>query len=238
MYQEQRDLARLEKDYSISEMSTTLAHELNQPLAAIATYLQGSIRYLKNKTYDKKELLMIMQQAASQTKKAGEIIHHMKAQIPTCALSKEKININDTLKETVRLIQQEVKQHQAVIEAKFGKFLPALNIDTLQIKQAFISIINVSLQIMKYEKILFPCIAIKSIINQKNQIEIHIINKGAWINSQNSQALFDSYFMTAKKRLNLGLSIARTILHAHNGKLEIYPGSSEGACFKCILPIA
>lgn len=233
----QQKLAYAERTSSMGEMASALAHELNQPLAAIATSAQGLIRYLQDEEYEKKRLLNIIELVAKEAQRAGQVIHRMKNFARQGEVTKEKASINEIIKETMLLMQHEIKKHQVSIRLELNEFLPNMYIDSIQIQQALMNIIRNAIQSMKSGHTSHPLITIQNDLIEKHQIKITIIDNGPGFRVENPQQLFEPHFTTKKKGMGIGLSITRTIIQAHGGNLSAYLQPEGGACFQFILPI-
>lgn len=229
-------LAHAEKISSMGEMATVFAHELNQPLATIVTYIQGSIRHLKNNMFKKKEILQVMNLAVKETKRLGDFVHRIKSFVRKSDLSKENTDINQLIHETLLLLETDIKKHHVHIDIILNEYLPAIYIDAIQIKQALVNIIRTMLKAMKNAKTVSPTITIKSFMTKHHEVEINIVDNDASFKKHSTQLLFEPD-LSLKQGLDMGLSIARTIVEAHEGKLLVRQNSGNGACFQCILPI-
>jgi signal transduction histidine kinase len=230
-------LAHAEKINSMGEMATTLAHELNQPLATITTYIQGSIRHLKNNIFKKNELLQVLKLAVKETKRAGNFVHRVKDFVHAEELSKEKTNINQVISETLLLVEPDIIKYHAKINVELNECLPTVFIDPIQIKQAFVNVIRSSLQAMKRAKTQSPQLIMKSCLTENDEIAIDILDNGPDFTLLNLRQLFEPHLTTKKKGLDMQLAIARSIIEAHGGRLRAQPHSGCGVCFHGILPI-
>jgi two-component system sensor kinase FixL len=231
----QQDLARAERINSMGEMASALAHELNQPLAAISSYVQGCMRRLNTDQYQKDELLKVMEKAAQQSMRAGEIIHRMKDFVRKGKLSIELTNVNKLIKETLAFMQNELEKHQVEIEFILSDNLPQLKLDAIQIQQAITNLIRNALQAMIEASTHYPKVTIRSCLINKNHIDIE--DNGPGFGIEDAQLLLQPYFTTKKHGMGMGLSISRTIIEAHGGKLLAKNNAHGGAMFKIILPI-
>ena len=235
--QHQLDISRAERINLMNEMASVIAHELNQPLAAITLYAQGCIRRLKSQNYKIEELLNVMNLVAKQSERAGEIMHRLKDFARKGKLSIESANINKLLKETITFMRHKIEKRQVTIEFKLNDYLPILSLDSIQFQQAITNLVRNAIQAMNEGGIKLPKIIITTDIIDSHNVEINIIDNGPGFSVDNPQILLEPYFTTKKDGMGIGLSISRTIIEAHGGKLLAKHNPQGGAWFQIELPV-
>jgi C4-dicarboxylate-specific signal transduction histidine kinase len=240
MQQHHQDLAHVERINSMGELASALAHELNQPLAAISAYTHGCVRRLEANNYKSEEIVKIMKLVTEQAERAGEIIHRMKNFAKKGKLSLETVDINILIKDTLTLMQQELKRHRVVINFEIDNDLPNLSLDTIQIQQAITNIIRNAIQAMQEAHITKPKVFISShMIGDTNTMEINIIDNGPGLSVEDPELILMPNFTTKKSGMGMGLSISRTVIEAHGGKLTA-KNNNEGECgawFQITIPV-
>ncbi|CAM4443229.1 MAG: Adaptive-response sensory-kinase SasA [Legionellaceae bacterium] len=238
LHKHQLELARAARLTSIGEMATTIAHELNQPLAAIANFCQGCIVKLENGNPNNEELLKVMKLAAIQSERAGEIIHRMKNFVRKGTLYYETADINKVIMKAVTLIDYEMREKMVNIHFDFTECLPLIDIDKLQIEQVIINLIRNASEAMEA----LPITEKRNLTLQTNCINNHTItvtvkDEGPGFSEENGSQLFDIYFTTKTTGMGMGLSICRTIIEAHGGGINAKNNPDKGASFQFTLPI-
>jgi two-component system sensor kinase FixL len=238
-HQHAQELSKVERINTMGEMASTLAHELTQPLASIASYVEGCIRRLKSNKFDMNMIVSVLEESVSQVERAGEIIHRMKNFIRQGTLTYEYVDINLLIGETIRLVGQEISTYatQIKIEHEKNDGLPFVKIDRIQIQQVVLNLLRNAAQAVDQHKISFPLLSIKTEKVNNQFIKVMITDNGPGISKEHEARLFEPYFTTKKNGMGIGLAICRTIIEAHRGHLFFLPVSTSGAEFYFILPI-
>jgi signal transduction histidine kinase len=235
-HQHAQELSKVERINTMGEMASTLAHELNQPLATIASYVEGCIRRLESKNFDINTLVTALIEAGKQVERAGEIIHRMKNFIRQGTLTYEWVNINSLIEETITLMHQETSGNSIKILYAKEDALPIIKIDKIQIQQVIFNLLRNAAQALSQTKIFAPSICIKTSLVNNQHIKVAVIDNGAGVLQEHEPRLFDPYFTTKKTGVGIGLAICRTVIEAHRGHLFFLPVSTGGAEFYFILP--
>lgn len=235
--QHQNELAQAERINSMGEMASALAHELNQPLASITSYIQGCVRRLEGNHFEKQEIINVMKLVAEQSERAGAIMHRIKDFASKGELKLNDSDINILLKETLIVMQYELEKQNIKIRLKLCDSLPAINLDIIQIQQAITNLIRNAIQAMNEANIKLPKITITTDKHDYDKIEINVLDNGPGLQVDDTQLLLQPYFTTKENGMGIGLSITRTIIEAHSGKLLIKNNPLGGAWFQIILPI-
>jgi two-component system sensor kinase FixL len=238
-HQHAQELSKIERINTMGEMASTLAHELTQPLASIASYIEGCTRRLKSKNFDMQAIVSVLEEAVSQVERSGEIIHRMKNFIRQGILTYEYGDINLLIEETIRLIEKELSSYATKIKIIHEKndSLPVVKMDRIQIQQVVLNLLRNAAQAIDHNKISSPLIFIKTERMNKKSIKVSIIDNGPGILKKNEARLFEPYFTTKKNGVGIGLAICRTIIEAHRGHLFFLPVTTGGAEFYFVLPM-
>lgn len=218
------------QQHAISETASSLAHELNQPLTAIATYAQLCIKQIQTEKFITDELKNALQHIAKQSERAGDIIHRIKNIARQQNLYYEKVNIYQLINESIELLGYENVGKLPELLVEIAAELPAINLDRIQIQQVIINLIKNSIEALQ-EKI---CTALKN----NDKIAITITDNAIVIPASLKTRIFEPYFTTKKTGLGIGLAICRSIIETHRGQLVLcYSNKHKGTCFKFTLPL-
>ncbi len=237
LYQQHIDLAQIARLNAMGELASTLAHELNQPLASISNYVKGCVIRLKSGNYAVEELLNAMNQAAAQSIRAGEIIHRLKNFIQKGKLYYETVNLNTIIQESIAMVRHEPSATTVNIELDLTQELPILELDKIQIGQVILNLLRNAIEAMQQKSnITHPKIIVKTHY-QENKVYVDIIDNGPGCSNEVSKKVFTPYFTTKETGMGMGLAICRTIIEAHSGCLTILPNLKPGAWFRFCLPI-
>jgi len=238
-YQYHNDMAHAGRLGIMGEMAAGIAHELNQPLAAISLYLQGCIRRCETQEPNKKEVLYAIKAADEQAMRAAGIIRRIKGFV-----RKETESDNLEVVDTNRLIKRSVEF--VLLDKKYSRIRPQLfltsqvlnaKVDSLQIEQVLVNLIRNAIEaiIIKGSESYF--LKIYSNIDKKGWIKISVVDSGCGVENKNINKIFDTYFTTKKDGLGMGLAICRSIIEEHDGVLQYSPGAGTGSEFYFTLPL-
>lgn len=233
----QAQAAQAQRINSMGEMASALAHEINQPLAAISAFTRGCLRRLESGKQTPKQLKEILTAVAEQSERAGEVVHRIKNFARKGELYNEEVDVKTLLHTVVKLIDAEINRHQVKIQIKtFNKPL-LIYIDKIQIEQVILNLIRNSVEAMQAANTVNPTIKLQACLLNKDNINISVSDNGPGFPQQIATKLFEAYFSTKPSGMGMGLAICRTIIEAHEGKLSASTTSQGGACFECILPL-
>lgn len=239
-YREQ--MAQVVQSNSLGEMASSLAHEINQPLAAIAAYVNGCIKRLKNKKVVTPDIIEILHETVLQAERAGEVVHRIKRFVRKGELFYETVNPNSLIEEIIHMAKQELKKEATKIVYVSNKNLPDIDIDKIQIQQVILNLIRNAHEAMQEVKTPNPQIVIEikdeslQKENPTNHISISIKDNGPGFLNSIADHLFDLYFTTKPHGMGLGLAISRSIVEAHSGQLSASRLPEGGSIFEFALP--
>jgi len=227
-------LAHARRLSSLGEMAAELAHELNQPLAAINLYIQGCLKRLENSSAYPSEITVAIKKASLQAQRAGEIISQIRSFVKKATPKLRKTDLNQLITETVQLLEKELATVQ--VEFRLDKNLPTLNIDRLQIQQALINLITNGVDSMQTIPAEGRQLTLRT-EQHDHDVTIAIEDCGHGVAKNISNQLFSAFASNKESGLGLGLAISRTIAEEHNGKLDFRRRTKEGTIFTLTLPI-
>ncbi|HLB43052.1 MAG TPA: PAS domain S-box protein [Gammaproteobacteria bacterium] len=232
-----QQLAHVFRLSTMEEMASGIAHEISQPLAAIVNYTRGCIRHLENNNHDRDQLHTIMQKAATQAERAGEIVQRLKNFFCKGQLIKTSCKINNVIRETVSLIKNQLNPSQTKIDFDFDKNIPVIFIDKIQIQQVILNLIQNAIESMQENHVKEKRIHIQTKAHTEN-IEITINDTGPGFSKEVSSKVFMPFFTTKAHGRGMGLAICRSIIEAHGGQFTIHPNTTNNSWIRFSLPIA
>lgn len=232
-----QQMAEIVRSNSLGEMASSLAHEINQPLAAITAYIKGCITRLENKNEVTPEILEALNEASLQAERAGEVVHRIKNFVRKGELFYEIIDINLMVEQTIQLIKQELQNSAIEIIYTPNKNLPPVEVDKIQIQQVILNLLRNAMEAMRDTNIAEPKINIEIRLNSKTHVMVSIIDNGPGFSEQTANHLFELYFTTKSQGMGLGLAICRSVIEAHSGHLTAFILPQGGSCFQFDLPV-
>lgn len=222
--------------HTIGEMAAALAHEINQPLAAINIYSHSCLEYANKGLQQHDKLVKGLEQIALLSEHAGETLHHMKNFIRQGELTTEKISLNRIIQQAVNYLDYQKNELKFSIKLCLDEKIPELNLDKIKIIQVILNLIQNSIEAMAQDK---KHLLVIRIISQKEEDHIKVIfrDNGPGIPEILADKILKSYFTTKPHGTGLGLPICKTLIEAHGGKLIIHYGEPEGAFIYFTLPL-
>lgn len=233
-------LAHLDRLHIAAEMSTGIAHELNQPLAAIAMYAQACRRAAQNSYADNELLLDSLSRIDEQAQRAGEVIRSLHSLVSKQKPRRELSDINELLHNTVELARMNIDAHGIAIEYQLSGHLPKIRVVYPQIQQVLLNLIRNACDALSASRVKDKKIAIASELDNGSQIKITVRDNGDGVAIKNAARVFEPFFTTKNPDhgMGMGLAISRSIIESHGGVLKINTNYKLGAEFFFTLPIA
>jgi two-component system sensor kinase FixL len=217
-------------------MAAGLAHEINQPLAAITTYAQAC-QYMiaQGKAADAEEIRDSLTQISTQALRAGEVIRRLRTFVSNREVRMERVDCKRLLEDLASLARPDSRANDIRLLFEVDEQLPALNADPIQLQQVLINLIRNAIDAMLQSGTAQREILVRA-VRVAEGIEFSVRDHGPGVEPGALANLFNPFFTTKAHGTGLGLAISRTIVLAHGGKLAYRPASDGGACFYFALP--
>jgi PAS domain S-box-containing protein len=231
----QMDLAHVTRVTTLGELTASIAHEVNQPLAAIVTNGGSCLRWLARDVPDLDEVRAAVERMINDGNRAAEVIRRVRALVKKTDAPKVPLPINGVIEEVMPLLQPEMLSHQASLRLELASELPLVLADRIQLQQVIINLVMNGMEAMapvidrpRELKILSQC--------EADQVFVAVQDSGIGIDPEHVDRLFNSFFTTKPSGMGMGLSICRSIIEAHGGKLRASSNVGGGATFQFTLP--
>jgi PAS domain S-box-containing protein len=234
--QRQAEMAHVARLATMGEMAGGMAHELNQPLFAIVNYLQACQERIRAGAADADGLLEDLSQAAAQAERAGNVIEHIRMFLRKEKLLRAEVDLNRLVKDAVSLMETEVRRNGATLRLALADSLPNIRVVPLQVEQVVVNLIQNGLDAMKETKVDERLLVISTGTGRNRDVEFSIEDRGSGLPDGEAERMFDPFFTTKSNGMGMGLSIARSIVETHGGRLWATPGQDVGATFRFSLP--
>jgi len=232
-----QQLAHVGRLSSMGEMASGIAHELNQPLTAILSFSQASIRMLDNNISDLNEYKKIQERIAVNAELAGEIIRRVRSFVRKGEASKKPMDLDILFDEVINLLRTESRHAEINISLDFDSDLPTVVGDAIQIQQVMINLVRNAIEAIKDHNNPIRNIIISAYNNSKDGISIEVSDTGPGIPEDISKHLFETFTTTKAEGLGIGLSICHTIIENHDAELKVKSSSKKGTTFIFTLPL-
>jgi two-component system sensor kinase FixL len=237
LHELQSELLRASRLSSMGQMAAALAHELNQPLTAVINYVQACRRLLAGGNGAALERLQdTMDKAVSQANRAGQIIHRMRQFIQKGDTDRQVQSINKLIEEASALALVGAKESGILVRLELSPELPPVLVDRIQIQQVLVNLIRNSVEALS--TVPRRELTIKTYKSNGEMVEVAVADSGPGLDEAVAKQLFQPFISTKARGMGLGLSISRSIIDAHGGRLWAVPAPQSGVSFQFTLPAA
>lgn len=236
--QHQAELAHVSRLSTMGEMAAGLAHELNQPLAAIVNYTQGCVRRLGSRgEMDVRALQMAMEEVSAQAARAGEIIRRLRDFVRKGEIKQSTVDINTLITVALNLVQPEARHQGINVQLELAQQLPPVSVDPIQIEQVIVNLARNAIEAMSGVDWPMRGLSIRSSLTENGMIEVALRDTGEGLAEELLKQLFYPFFTTKAAGLGMGLNISRSIIEAHQGRLWATQNPDCGMTFHFTLPV-
>ncbi|MEA3302768.1 MAG: PhnD/SsuA/transferrin family substrate-binding protein, partial [Pseudomonadota bacterium] len=233
----QAELAHMARLNTMGEMASGIAHELNQPLTAIATNAYASIQMLESGNMSNEKLADIMEKIGHQAERSGEIIRQLRQFVRKEQPQRCPLDLNELIEEVLMLLRPEVSKAGVTIQRNFDHSISKVMAQRIQIEQVILNLVKNAIEAMVNSDTETKNLVITTEMGGNHSVIVSVEDSGPGISSEMRDALFDPFITSKKKGLGLGLSISQGIIEAHRGNLYLDSSSGEGAIFRFALPL-
>lgn len=226
---------------SIGEMASTLAHEINQPLSAIANYNMGAVRRLKSDQWKKEDLMSALEKSAAQAERAGRVVHRVREFLRRREPVREAGSINQIVAELAELIEIEADKLQVALVLEPDTALPPVFADRVMVEQVLVNLIKNGIDAMRATPLALRRLVVRTLLAPGDAgalVEVRVIDRGCGISAEVERELFSPFFTTKDNGMGMGLNICRSIVEMHGGHLWFSPNPVGGSVFHFTLPLA
>jgi C4-dicarboxylate-specific signal transduction histidine kinase len=232
----QMALAHANRVTTVGQLTASIAHEVNQPLAAIANAAAACQRWLDRDTPNLDEARSAVQWITRETNRASEVIQRVRALAKNSDIEMVRLDINDVVAESLALVQRELMNHQVSLQMEFAPDLPMILGDRVQLQQVIINLVMNGIEAMQSVTDRPRELVVRSGRNESGQTLVSVADCGEGIVTENANRLFTPFFTTKSDGMGMGLSICRSIMEAHGGRLWAAANLPHGTTFQFTLP--
>jgi PAS domain S-box-containing protein len=230
----QAELAHLLRLHTVGEMAASLAHEINQPLGAIANYAQGSRMRLDAGTISAQELSHAMAEIAREALRAGEITRWVRALIRKDEPRRETADMNQIILAALAIVASSAHDRGVSLRFRPCDHLPPVEVDRIQIEQVILNLLLNALDAV--EAGAEGRVEVRAVASGDHGVEVAVCDSGAGLQEEMLERVFEPFFTTKPNGLGMGLAISRAIIEGHDGRLSAAHNPSGGMVFSFVLP--
>jgi NO-binding membrane sensor protein with MHYT domain len=234
----QADLAHVTRVTTLGEIAASIAHEVNQPLAAVVANAEACLRWLDRGTPDLDAARRSVEWIIDDANRASEVIRRVRALANKSDVEKAPLDINDVVKEVIALVQGELVSHRVSLRMEFANALPVVPADRVELQQVVINLVMNGIEAMQSVTERPRELLIRSLQDETQQVLVSVTDCGVGISAENADRLFNAFFTTKTNGMGMGLSICRSIIEAHGGRLWASANLPHGATFQFTLPVS
>jgi C4-dicarboxylate-specific signal transduction histidine kinase len=233
---QRNEMAHLSRVSTLGELSGSIAHELSLPLSAILSNAQAAQRVLANG--DAAEVRDILNDIVSEDKRAGEVIRRLRQWLKKDEVQQHSLQINDVVEDVLQLIRSDLVNQKVTVDTELARHLPTVTGDPIQLQQVLVNLVVNACDAMGGCNAPERRLIIRTgTENGSSAVIVSVTDHGGSIPEEKIEQIFEPFFTTKAKGLGLGLSVCRTIIAAHRGKLWATNNADCGATFHFSLPI-
>jgi signal transduction histidine kinase len=243
LHDAEADLARTLRLATVAELTASIAHEINQPLAAIVANASACARFLARGPAALPNAREAADCIVSDATRAGEVTRRIRALLRKEAPRHVVLKINRIVDDVIDLLRATLDRQRIAIRTDLAAALPPIMGDPVQLQQVLVNLITNAAEAMREMPIREAggrprIVTIRSRLGADETVVISVEDTGSGLDPQNIDRIFDSFYTTKAEGIGVGLSISRSIIEAHGGQLSAAPAPRHGACFSFTVPIA
>jgi PAS domain S-box-containing protein len=231
----QADLAHVARVATLGEMSASIAHEVNQPLASVVTSTSACLRWLDAQKPEEARRSAL--RAIAEAHRASEIIGRIRSLAKKAPPQKDWLDVNETIHEVIALVRNEIQRDGVALETQLSDDVPIILADRVQLQQVILNLVMNAIEAMSGLSDGSRDLLVRSGTDESKQVVISVQDSGLGIDPENLDHLFDAFYTTKPQGLGMGLAISRSIIEAHGGQLWATANAPRGADFQFILPV-
>jgi C4-dicarboxylate-specific signal transduction histidine kinase len=221
---------------ALGELAASIAHEVNQPLAAVVTNAAACLRWLDRDPANLNEARATLRSIINDGNRAGEVIQRVRALVNKTT-DRKALHINEVVNEVMSLVQHELFSHRVALRLELAPALPPVLADRIQLQQVILNLVINGIEAMQPVTDGPRELVIRTRQDETDQVLVTVSDCGVGVAAEDVDRLFDAFFTTKSDGMGMGLSICRSIVDAHGGRLSASGNTGPGATFQFTLPL-
>jgi two-component system, LuxR family, sensor kinase FixL len=234
----QAELAHVSRVTTLGELAASIAHEVNQPLAGIVTNGAACLRWLGREPPELDEARRAVESMINDGKRASEVVSRLRALSKKTDPQRLRLDLNEVIDEVILLFQRELLNNRVALRLELASALPPVLGDRIQLQQVLMNLLINAIQAMAPVTGQPRELLIRSRRHDANQVVLEVMDSGIGITPENADRLFSAFFTTKPDGMGIGLSICRSIIEAHGGRIWASPNTGPGATLQFTLPLS
>jgi PAS domain S-box-containing protein len=235
-YQLRDRLTHLARVSTMGEMASSIAHEINQPLTAISTYAQACRRFIDSGGASDDSLQDALHRISDEAHRAGDIIHGLKRLIGRSDSRRTESDVNELIYAVRKLSDVDARQRDVRLRLVLSESLPTVVVDGVQIQQVILNLIRNAVDAMEHTEPEYREVVVRTVPRNEQEIEVSVCDSGSGLPEDVGEDLFEPFYTTKQDGLGMGLSISRSIVNTHGGRMWFKPNVDRGTTFFFTIP--
>jgi predicted ATPase/signal transduction histidine kinase len=231
----QAELAHVSRLTTMGELAASIAHEVNQPLVGVVTNASAGLRFLTGDSPDLVEVREALRAIIRDGNRAADVVSRVRGLFKKAWPTKERLNINQAIEEVVILTQGEARRKKVTLRTELVANLPSVMADRVQIQQVVMNLILNGIEAMSAVEDAKRKLVVRTQRRQGDQVRVAVQDSGVGIDPQNAERIFDAFHTTKPGGMGMGLSISRSIIESHGGRLWATANDGPGSTFEFTL---
>jgi PAS domain S-box-containing protein len=231
------ELAHVMRVTSLGELTASIAHEVNQPLGAVVANAEACLGWLDRESPDLNEAHAAIERIVRDGHRAGEVIRRVRALIKRTDTQMVPLDVNEIVREAMNIVEHELLRHRVSQRMELSSDLPVVIGDRIQLQQVLINLIINGIEAMQPITGRQRELVIRSEQDETQQVHVTVMDCGIGLSAESAHRIFDAFITTKSSGMGMGLSICRSIIQAHGGRIWASSNEPFGAAFQFILPL-
>jgi signal transduction histidine kinase len=221
----------------VGELTASIAHEVNQPLAGVVTNANACLRWLAGASPDLDEARDALRRIVRDGNRASDVIARIRALLKKGEPARIRLDINQVIQEIIKLARGEMLQRKVTLQTELTAGLPLISADRVQLQQVLLNLITNALDALSAAKDRPRLLRLRTDKPDSRTVRVAVEDTGVGVDPLQAERLFEAFFTTKPNGLGMGLSISRSIVEAHGGRLWATPNDGPGVTFQFTLPV-
>jgi C4-dicarboxylate-specific signal transduction histidine kinase len=236
LHKTRSELAHATRMTSLGELTASIAHEVNQPLGAVVTNAEAGLSWLDHQPPNMKEAHCALERIVRDGNRAGEVIRRVRTVAKRTDIQMAPLELNEVVSEALALVQHELLSYRVLMRMDLASALPLILADRVQLQQVILNLVLNGIEAMQSITDRARQLMIRSERHDPQHVRVTVTDCGVGFCAEHAEQLFNSFFTTKSSGMGMGLSICRSIIHAHGGRIWATANVPHGATFQFTLP--
>jgi PAS domain S-box-containing protein len=232
----QADFAHGARISMLGELTASVAHELTQPLGAIAANGQAALRWLDKPVPNLSRTGERIERIVADAHRAGQIIQRIRAMAVNAEPETKPVNLSELVEEVLLFLRHELSDKSVMVSTEFDRALPEISADRIQIQQVVVNLVINSIQAVTVARERGRTIHLRTYVDQAGMVMFSVRDNGPGVEAEHLNLVFTGFFTTKSDGMGMGLTICQSIIAAHGGQIGVENMRDDGACFHFVLP--